>query len=113
LLVARSHAHGLRAAQKAATHWAAGATPPLQLLGLLVVADAPGRLPRPLRDLAAVVGGGVPHLWHLPWVEDWRLGEDPHLGTAPHQVRRVIGEIAALLPPGPAHSGTNHREEPR
>ena len=76
LLVARTSASGLRAAQAAATQWAAGATPPIDLLGLVLVADAPGRLPRPLRELAQLVGGGVPRTWTLPWSEPWRLGEE-------------------------------------
>ena len=76
LLVARTSASGLRAAQAAATQWAAGATPPIDLLGLVLVADAPGRLPRPLRELAQLVGGGVPRTWSLPWSEPWRLGEE-------------------------------------
>src|SRR5690606_18284474 len=52
LLVARTHARGLRAAQLAMRAWAAGQTPPLELIGLLLVADAPGRLPKPLAHLA-------------------------------------------------------------
>lgn len=75
LLVARTSASGLRAAQAAATQWAAGGSPPIDLLGLVLVADAPGRLPRPLRELAQLVGGGVPRTWLLPWSEPWRLGE--------------------------------------
>lgn len=98
ILVARSSAVGLRAAQNAARQWASGSVPPVELLGLVIVADAPGRLPRPLRDLAALVSGGVPRTWHLPWVESWRLGEDVALTTAPRPVRQVIDSITQLLP---------------
>jgi len=102
-LVARSHASGLRAAQKAATHWAAGALPDVELLGLVVVADAPGRLPKPLRELAALVSGGVPQTWHVPWIESWRLGDDVPLEAAPREVRRLITDLTALSPQlGPA-----------
>ena len=69
VLVTRSSAAGLRATQNAARQWASGAVPPVELLGLVIVADAPGRLPRPLRELAALVAGGVPRTWHLPWVD--------------------------------------------
>ncbi|MBX9244627.1 hypothetical protein ICW40_07365 [Actinotalea ferrariae] len=107
VLVARPHASGLRAAQKAATHWAAGALPDVQLLGLVIVADAPGRLPRPLRELAALVSGGVPQTWQVPWIESWRLGDDVALESAPREVRRLIADLTALAPNlGPA-AGTD------
>src|SRR5450755_5063895 len=58
VLVARTHAHGLRAAQSAVREWAAG-DPEVLLLGLALIADAPGRLPHELRQLADLVAGGV------------------------------------------------------
>lgn len=97
VLTARSSARGLLAAQHAATQWAAGMVPDVDVLGLVVVADAPGRLPRPLRDLAHVVGGGVAHTWHVPWVESWRLGEPVEPAGAPPAVGRLIDELTTLL----------------
>lgn len=97
VLTARSSAHGLLAAQRAATQWAAGLVPDVDVLGLVVVADAPGRLPRPLRDLAHVVGGGVARTWHVPWVEAWRLGQPVEPAAAPRAVRHLIEELSALL----------------
>ena len=96
LLVARSSARGLTAAQTAARQWASGLVPFADVVGLAVLADAPGRLPRPLRDLATVVGGGVPRTWHLPWFEAWRLGEPPEPASLPRQVRRLLGDLDAL-----------------
>lgn len=108
LLVARSHASGLGAAQKAATHWAAGGLADVHLLGLVIVADAPGRLPRPLRELAALIAGGVPRTWHLPWVEDWRLGHDVTPEKAPREVRRLLTDLSSLIPDsGPAAGGAH------
>ncbi|MES4886060.1 DUF6668 family protein [Streptomyces sp. NPDC000349] len=78
VLVARSTAHGLAAAQSAAQQWASRMVTGIDLLGLVVVADAPGRRPRALRDRVSLVSGAVPRLWEIPWVEAWRLGE-PHL----------------------------------
>jgi hypothetical protein len=76
ILVARTHATGLRAAQTAARQWASGELPAtVQLLGLAVICDAPGRRPRPLRELLALMSGGLPHVWDLPWVEALRLGD--------------------------------------
>ncbi|HRL81412.1 MAG TPA: hypothetical protein PLK46_13925 [Propioniciclava sp.] len=110
VLVARSNAHGLRAAQTAIMQWAGGLVPSVDVLGLVIVADAPGRLPRPLRDLAQVVSGGVPRTWNVPWVESWRLGEPPALNDAPREVRRLVDELRVILGPGAAGT-TNWKEE--
>jgi uncharacterized protein DUF6668 len=98
VLVARTHASGLRAAQAAATEWAAGDVP-VRLLGLVLVADAPGRTPRPLRDLARLVVGGVPSAWHVPWHEPWRLGDPIDAASAPAAVRELLDAIDELAPP--------------
>ncbi len=96
LLACRSHADGLRSAQHALTDWAspsAGLT--VELLGLVVSADAPGQLPKPLRDFAAIVGGGAPRVWHLPWIPSWRFGQDLH--EPPREVRSFIRTVTTLL----------------
>jgi hypothetical protein len=49
---------GLKAARGALIQWAAA--PAVDLLGLAVLADAPGKLPKPLRESAALVGGERP-----------------------------------------------------
>ena len=100
VVVARSNVRGLRAAQHAATQWASGLVPYAQVLGLVIVADTPGRLPRPLREFSRLVSGGFPRTWTVPWVEAWRLGEPPTLPTAPREARRLIDDLSALLRPG-------------
>jgi hypothetical protein len=97
LLVCRSSMNGLEAAQRALIEWTSTARPQVDLLGLVILADAPGKLPKPLRDLAAIVGGGAPRLWHLPWVEAWRTG-DLALGQSPREIRKFITEVNSLLP---------------
>ncbi|TFC02726.1 hypothetical protein E3O59_17375 [Cryobacterium sp. MDB2-33-2] len=99
ILVARSNMNGLTAAQHAATEWASGALPSIHLLGLVIVADSQGRLPKPLRDLAQVVSGGVPHVWQIPWVEAWRLGEPVNPESAPKQVRALAAAANAFITP--------------
>jgi hypothetical protein len=96
ILVARSNANGLAAAQRAATEWASGSLPTIQLLGLVVVADSQGKLPKALRDLAEVVSGGLPRVWQVPWVEAWRLGEPVSLETSPKGVRALAVAASAL-----------------
>ncbi|RCK69937.1 hypothetical protein DT076_07905 [Desertihabitans brevis] len=100
VLAARSNLRGLRSAQAAATQWAAGLVPFVEVVGLVVVADAPGRLPRPLRDFAKVVSGGVPRTWHVGWIEPWRLGEPVSVETAPRDVRRLTDELHTLVGAG-------------
>ena len=104
--MARSNVRGLRAAQSAATTWAAGLAPSVDVVGLVVVADAPGRLPRALRDLHQLVAGGVPRTWLVPWIEAWRIGEPISLDTAPREVRRLVDDLRALL--GPGADGTTY-----
>jgi len=111
VLTARSNMRGLRAAQAAATQWAAGLVPHIEVVGLVIVADAPGRLPRALREFSQIVGGGVPRTWTLPWIEAWRLGEPPALSDAPREVRRLVDDLAAVVRPGAA--GTVNRKETR
>ena len=98
VLVARTHAHGLRAAQSAVREWAAGDAPVL-LLGLVLIADAPGRLPHGLRQLADLISGGIPVVWSLPWIEAWRVGEPPAPHNAPKVVRRLLSDLRAMTEP--------------
>lgn len=102
VIVARSNVAGLRAAQNALRQWAAGLTPS-NVLGLVVMADAPGRIPRVLRDLLAVVGGGGPRTWTVPWIDAWRLNE-PTSVPIPREVQRIFDELSAI--PGIGAAGT-------
>jgi hypothetical protein len=95
VLVCRSHWGGLTAAQWAATEWASGSLPGVELEGLVVMPDAPGRLPRPLRDLADLVAGGVPRMWLLPWVPQWRLSAAPDSAALPKSVHALIRDLNA------------------
>ncbi|MFP3581326.1 DUF6668 family protein [Arthrobacter sp. SIMBA_036] len=93
VLVARSNMSGLRAAQLAATEWASGSLPGTHIAGLVVLADAPGRLPKEIREFARVIGGGVPHLWHFPWIEVWRFGHDVPPEDLPKEARTVLDQV--------------------
>lgn len=102
LVVARTNARGLIAAKSAAKQWAAGLVDGVEVLGLVLVADAPGRLPRPLRELAKVVAGGYPRTWSLPWLESWRLGEHVSAEADARPVRRLVDDLRKLLTSGAA-----------
>jgi hypothetical protein len=90
VIVCRSHAAGLAAAKRRLAQFAAhGPAAELTLLGLLVVADAPGRLPRELRRQLRVISAITPKIWELPWVEAWRFGER----EIPKPVAATLAEI--------------------
>lgn len=77
VLVARTSLAGLQAAQRAVGQWAGGQAGNVTLLGLLLLADAPGKLPkelRPTRDLLRAGLLGRAELWEVDWVPGWRLG---------------------------------------
>ena len=95
LMVARGSMASLTAAQHVAGEWASSAAPRPQLLGLLVVADAPGGEPRPVTDLIRLISGGLPQVWRLPWVRDWRLmaPQDGLLPRSAAAVTRVITDL--------------------
>lgn len=98
VLVARTHYSGLVALQNAATHWASGKVP-VKLLGGVLVADAPGKLPRPLQEMVHLVTGGLPRTWIIPWVPAWRFAL-PDPDQAPLRVRSVFRSIHDLVSPG-------------
>jgi hypothetical protein len=101
LLVCRADMRGLTTARNALTQWASGAAPEIDLLGLAVLADAPGKTPKALRDFAALVGGGAPRFWTLPWVDAWRHTDTTELPTI-REYQRFITDVAALA------TATNH-----
>lgn len=103
VLVARTNYAGLSAAQRAATDWASGGVGEgVQLAGLVLVADAPGRRPRSLREFEQVVVGGVPRAWVLPWVEAWRFGPPAVDERMPKEVRRLFADLSLTVPSSPA-----------
>jgi hypothetical protein len=65
-------------------------------MGLVLVADAPGRLPKPLGELKHLVSGGYSKVWEVPWVEAWRLGDPPSHVNTPKDVRRLVNDLRAL-----------------
>jgi len=83
VLCARTNFWGMRAAQAAMRDWSANYRRHVDVLGLVLVADRPGRLPRPLSDLQHDLDGAAANVWRVPWVEAWSLGEIPSRENAP------------------------------
>ncbi|WP_069992412.1 DUF6668 family protein [Streptomyces qinglanensis] len=91
LLVARTHASGLRSASRALEALHSGECPAgLDLLAVVLVADAPGRLPFHLAQRVRVLRS-VADVHRVPWVPAWR-GE-MRTGAAPKTVR-MLAELA-------------------
>lgn len=93
VLVARSNAAGLAAAAEAIARVASGQMPTgCTVRALVLVADAPGRLPRDLRrrvdDLAAL----VPALIRVEWVEAWRTNPYTVAAAPARQLRSITKE---------------------
>lgn len=82
IVVCQSTMRGLGWARDVATQYLAGRTPNgVRLLGLVTVADQPGRLPHPIAAAKGLLAGGYPHTWHVPYIPEYRLltglpGED-------------------------------------
>ena len=75
VLVCRGNHRGLRSAQEYARAYRdSGLAEQLQLVGVIVSADAPGRTPPALRRLERLLSGAVPILGHAPWEPTWRIG---------------------------------------
>ena len=91
----RSTAAGLRAAQDVAIEWASGALPG-QLVGLIVGADAPGRMPRELRELREITNGAYPRSIFVPWQAQWRFaGENGEGVEHSHHITKITATVAA------------------
>jgi hypothetical protein len=76
--------------------WAqAGPLGAIDLLGLLLVADAPGRVPKRLREEARLVAGAFPQVIEADWVESWRFEEAWEV-PAPREARKVLAKIQQL-----------------
>ena len=99
VLVGRSNYTGLVAVQRAATEWAANTLANgVQLAGIVLIADAPGRQPKALKDLEQVIAGGVPRAWHLPWVDAWRHRPATATEHLPKEFRSLFTDLS-LTPP--------------
>ncbi|MDX2938954.1 DUF6668 family protein [Streptomyces ipomoeae] len=75
LLVGRTHAAGLDAVSHTLDIFRRGDAPPgLDLDAIVLVADAPGRLPRQLVQRVKVISSVI-DVYRVPWVPAWRTGD--------------------------------------
>lgn len=99
LLVARTSTSGLQYAQRLLGPDTTGGSDlgRPRLLGLVLVADAPGRLPARAAELADLLSGAVSRVWQVPWLTEWRLAScDEPLPVHP-EVARLCKDLRALI----------------
>ena len=83
VVVAQTTMSGLAWARDAAAQYLSGQAPEgLCLLGVVTVADQPGRLPPPIIAARRLLAGVYPQSWQVPYVAEYRLltglpGEQP------------------------------------
>lgn len=102
VLLARTSVTGLEAAQAALAQWDAGLAGRVDLLGLVLSADAPGRkLPPELAGFIDLVAAAPVRVWTLPWIAEWRLwsGRDGTRPPAPRPVTALLEAVTDLLYP--------------
>jgi hypothetical protein len=96
LLVARTSVGALELVQDAARQHAIGAWPDVELVGLALLADAPGRLPGRVAALADLVCGAFPRVWLVPWLEEWRVAARNEPLPVHPEVARLCTDVRAL-----------------
>ena len=74
VVVCQTTMRGLAWARDLAAQYLSGCVPAgLRLLGVVTVADQPGRLPPPLAAARGLLAGAYPHCWAVPYVPAYRL----------------------------------------
>lgn len=89
VLVCRSNAAGIDRASKFLAEVAAGRVPDLNVVALVVNADAPGRPPKAVRARIHELSGVVPRVLRLDWVSQWR--------ETPYVPNRAASKVAATI----------------
>lgn len=95
VVVARNSYVGLRAAQSAAIQWASGQVERVELAGLVLSADAPGRPVKELVELRRRVEGAFPRVWLVSFQAAWRskLAWDAPVSR---EVRKVLKDLSLI-----------------
>lgn len=98
-LAARTNTRGLTAASQALAGYCAKQHPDgPYLVGFVLVADAPGGLPKPLRRRILILASAT-RVYRLPWVSAWRLSDpayDDDVATRLRQFAAHAVKVGAL-----------------
>lgn len=97
MLVGRTDMDGLRAVSRALHALQEGRHPAgMRLVGVVLVADAPGWLPAPLTGRIRLLRSVAP-MHRVPWIPSYRLGEVPR--RLPKQLIRLATVVDARPEP--------------
>ncbi|WP_254910176.1 DUF6668 family protein [Micromonospora sp. NBS 11-29] len=92
-LVGRTNSDGLRAVSRALNAMREGRHPAgMRLVGVVLIADSPGRLPGPLLNRIRLLRSIAP-VHRVPWIPSYRVGAEPK--RAPRQLDRLAAVVAA------------------
>jgi hypothetical protein len=95
VLVGRTSARGLRSVSQALGALRGERAPQgLDLLGVVLIADAPGRLPLSLLRRIRVLRS-VTHVHRVPWIPAWRVGDRPK--SVPRQLVTLAKLVGSTL----------------
>ncbi|MET8094600.1 hypothetical protein [Micromonospora sp. NPDC005220] len=92
-VVGRTNLDGLRAVSRALNAMREGRHPAgMRLVGVVLIADAPGRLPAPLLGRIRLLRSIAP-VHRVPWVPSYRVGAEPK--RPPRQLARLAALVEA------------------
>ncbi|MDO5049371.1 MAG: hypothetical protein Q4D87_05760 [Actinomycetaceae bacterium] len=95
VVVARSSFTGLKAAQAAAIQWASGQVEGVELVGLILTADVPGKPVKSLVEFRKRIEGAFPRVWHVGFQPAWRASLAWDV-PASRDVRKVLKELSLI-----------------
>jgi hypothetical protein len=97
MVVGRTSLDGLRAVSRALRALHEGRHPVgMRLIGVVLMADAPGRLPLPLTGRVRLLRSVAP-VYRVPWIRSLRLGEPPR--RLPKQLGRLSSMVDSRSEP--------------
>lgn len=99
VVTCRPSGRGLVAARNAAREWASSLLGGVDLLGLIVVADLPGRTHKILRRELQVVAAAYPRMWRVSWSEPLHVTGSTDLASGEFDLLRAA--LDALTDPEP------------
>ncbi|WP_247614624.1 hypothetical protein [Streptomyces tagetis] len=102
VIVGRTSARGIRSVSRALGALREGKAPQgLDLVAVVLVADAPARLPLGLLRRIRVIRSVV-HVHRVPWIPAWRVGGRPR--STPRNLTKLARLVGADIRPGGAAS---------
>ncbi len=98
VVVTRTTVPGLTRARDLAAQYLAGAAPPgTTLLGVVVVADQPGKTPSPVAKSVALLDGVYARTWEVPYVRQYRLIQPDDTPPVHPVIADVLADIRTTL----------------